>query len=279
MLIDIFLILVILLSLFILLWIIFSKFPFLARIEIEKIPEEGQKKLKFSILERKIREKIKKLNLKKFFVDKIEKLGKKILALEDKYLLEKQEKILRKEPLKVEQRVEFLIKEGKKSLENNDYLKAEKRFVEAASLDSRNPDIFRNLAKIYFGQKKFPEVEKNLKYVLALTWQSIKWWRKFKRKEEELPKDLVIKLVNSLIDLGAFYKKIEKERKAFHCFRKVLEFEPNNPKILDFLIESSIILKQEKKAEKYLAKLKEVNPENQKIKEWEKRIENIDLPG
>lgn len=278
MVIDIFLIFIAFISFLILVGIIISKFPLLTRIEIKKTPKEEQKKLKFFILERKITEKFKKINLRNSFRDQIEKIKERIFELENKYRQEKYEKILKKKPLELEQKIESLIQEGEKFLENKDYLKAEKVFLQASSLNPVNIKIFRNLAEIYFIQNKFSQAEKKLKYVLNLAWYSIKWWKKFNKNNENVPKDLIVELVNSLIDLGNFYRKTEKEERAFYYFKKALEFEPNNPKILDFLIEISIILNKIGEAKKYLIKLKEINPENQKIAIWEEKIKNLTLP-
>ncbi|MCX7778700.1 MAG: hypothetical protein N2259_00410 [Patescibacteria group bacterium] len=273
--IDIFLILIASFSFLFCLKIIFSKLLIPVNIEEQKNLKERQRKLKIFILERKIKEKLRKMTFKEFFQKKIENLSKKLIALESKYLKEKSEKILKKRPLALEAEVKSLIEQGEKLLATNNYLEAEKKFLEAASLSPVDVRIFKNLAEIYFIQNKFSLAEKNLKHLLDLTWQSIKWWQRFQRKKEGIPKDLVVELINRLIDLGNFYQKTENEKKSLFYFKKALEFEPNNPKILDFLIENSIILKKKEEAKKYLTKLKEVNPENQKISEWEEKIKNL----
>ena len=55
------------------------------------------------------------------------------------------------------------------------------------------------------------------------------------------------------------------------------EREPNNPKILDQLLELAISLGDKLLAGQTVRKLKEVNAENQKIVEYEKHIDSMKM--
>lgn len=276
MLIDIFLIIIIFVSLLILIRILISKFPILAKINIEEISKEKEKKLKLKILEKKVIEKIKKIGFNGLFAQSllgrgIKKIKDRILRLEEKYH-QKYSEIIKETPRELERRIKNLFRVGEKFLEKKDLESAEKKFTEIISFDPRNLGAFKNLLKIYLLKNNFSQAKEIAKYILQLNKQAIKWCSKFGR---EVSKEIIDEFVLSLTNLGLIYQEIEQRERATNCFKKALEYSPNNPRLLDFLIENSIILKKKEEAEKYLAKLKEVNPENQKIIDWEERIKDI----
>ncbi|MBI4449515.1 hypothetical protein HY634_00470, partial [Candidatus Uhrbacteria bacterium] len=51
---------------------------------------------------------------------------------------------------------------------------------------------------------------------------------------------------------------------------------PRNPKYLDFAIELAMMERNPRLATKYLTQLREANPENQKLEEFEERIAAVD---
>lgn len=275
MVIDIFLILVISASLFVLIKILVSKFPILSNIKIEHISKEKEKKVKFKILEKRFLTNLRQSRLKNLFVEFFkkccQKIGEKTRSLEENYL-KKYNEMVKEKPQEVEKRINQVFKEGEKKLEENNFQEAEKKFIEVISFDPRNLAAFKNLLKIYLTQKKYPLAKKIAKHILKLNEQAIKWWRKFRRKEEKIPEKLINELVLSLIDLGNIYQAINDYEQATKYFEKALKHNPNNPRILDFLIENSIILKKKEEGKIYLSKLKEINPDNQKIAEWEEKI-------
>ena len=57
--------------------------------------------------------------------------------------------------------------------------------------------------------------------------------------------------------------------------KKSLVLAPNNPKILDFLIEICIILRDKERAVDYLDKLSDVNPDNKKSELWREQLEEL----
>ena len=56
---------------------------------------------------------------------------------------------------------------------------------------------------------------------------------------------------------------------------RAIALESSNPKYLDFLIGLAILEGRKKEGRQYLEKLREVNPENGKIEEFEKRLEEL----
>jgi tetratricopeptide (TPR) repeat protein len=275
--IDFFLILIILFSLFVLIKIFVRKFPILSKIDLEKVSKE--KNVKFEVLERRIREKIKESKIKKWLNKNLNeiafKIKNKISNLEEKYR-KKYLKIIKDLPKELEENVRKIISEGEELMKKNDLEGAKEKFKEAILLDSRNVDAFYKLAEIYLIQRKFFRAIKILKHTLKINKQTILWWKIF-RKNEKIKAEIINQLAFNLFNLGTIYQQIGKNKEAIKYFKKALKYKPNDPKIIDFLIENLIILKEKKEAEKYLAKLKEINPENQKIPEFEEKIKTISL--
>ncbi|PKL72556.1 hypothetical protein CVV26_00910 [Candidatus Kuenenbacteria bacterium HGW-Kuenenbacteria-1] len=262
--INILFIFIILISFGIILKIIIPKFPRLSLIEIENLPKEQQVETKKEIiknrLERKLEEKYKKIlhflrflkpfneKIKKFF----SKLREKFLILEQKYIL-KYKHLIKKEPELVQDKIKNLFIQGKELIEKKEFKKAESFFIEIISFDSKNIEAYKQLAEIYFQQNDYDHTKEILYFIQKL--------------------DINNETVSA--QLGIIHKTLGEHESAINNFKKALLLTPNNPRNLDLLIEEYIIIKNQFLAEKVLKKLKEVNPENQKIKEFEERIKKM----
>ena len=72
----------------------------------------------------------------------------------------------------------------------------------------------------------------------------------------------------TLENLGEFQKALE-------VCQKAVDLKPNDPKYLDAMLNLSIISKKKYLALKMFDRLKDANPENQKLDEIKGRIEEI----
>ncbi|MEK7167147.1 MAG: hypothetical protein AAB732_01940 [Patescibacteria group bacterium] len=258
------LVFIILISLGIIWKIIFSKFSRLSLIEIENLPREQQIEIKKEIIQNRLEKKLKKIyekilyflrflkpldiKLKKIF----NKYREKFLALEQKYIL-KYKHLIKKEPELVQDKIKKLFIQGKELIEEKKFEEAEKFFIEIIGFDSKNIEAYKQLAEIYFQQNDLKHTKEILYFI-----------QKINPNDETIP-----------IQLGLIHKSLEEHKEAINNFKKALLLTPNNPRNLDLLIEEYIIVKNQFLAEKVLRKLQEVNPENQKIKEFEERIEKM----
>jgi Flp pilus assembly protein TadD len=77
------------------------------------------------------------------------------------------------------------------------------------------------------------------------------------------------------LDLASIYLALENPHRAFELAQEAAVLEPNNPKVLDFLLEVSIIMQDKEAAEKTLKQLQEVNPDNQKLEEFKTRVADL----
>ena len=188
---------------------------------------------------------------------------------------EKFNQLIKESPVEIEGRIEKLLNEGNQFLNENNLNNAEQKFTEVISFDPRNLVALKSLFKIYLTQSKLPEAKKMGEYILQINKQSLKWWLKFNKAKANAPENLISELFLSLINLGDIYFKLGKKDEAIKYYKMALAYHPSNPRILDFLIENSIILEKKDEAASYLMRIKESNPENQKITEWEEKIKNM----
>lgn len=256
---DIIPLVIIVLSLAAIIFIIIKKFPVLAAINVQSIKSEQEavkkEKIIASRLERKIVELGKFLYLilapvgraiKSFFGN----IYAKVSALEKKYAKKKEKPTA---PVDAPQQMKTLFFEAEECLKNGKMEEAEQKCIGIIALDHKNIDAYKKLGQVYLEQKNYENAYETFRHILKLK-----------------PDD-----VETLQDQGSLQKQRGENEEALANFKRAAELEPTNPKNLDFLIEMSIIVKNKDLAGDTLKKLKEVNPENQKLAEFEERIKSI----
>ena len=150
--------------------------------------------------------------------------------------------------------LESLLDEAHKAAENGKFKEAEKRYLEAIKLDSKNIEAYRGLGEMYATQKQYAEAKEIYNFLIKLNSVSVN------RKSDYY------------FNLSSIYKLEGKNSEAYNYALQALELVPNNPRYLDFIIDLSIIEGDKVGARKYVARLKEVNPENQKSAVWEEAL-------
>lgn len=258
---DIIPIVVMILSLAGIILIIVRKFPILAAIDTKSIKSEQEAEIKEKIVASRLQRKIVELKnaFKKIFLPVFSTIGvwfknfyNKILELEKQYVKRKPVTPLTQEER--EQKIKTLFFSAEEFLKEGNLNMAEEKYIEIITLDHKNICAYKKLGVIYLEQKNFDHASQTFQHILKLN-----------------PND-----VETLIDLALLQKQIGENKKALENFQKAVALEPTNPKNLDFLIEMSIILRKKDLAKRTLEKLREVNPENQKLDDFEERIKALD---
>ena len=121
------------------------------------------------------------------------------------------------------------------------------------------------MAAIYEEQKKWPEARQTYEHSLKIAKQAMK-------NNEGLKEVNISEIYFSL-------SFVEKEdgylEAALENIHEALEHEPNNPRYLDLILDLSIMRKDKELALVFLEKLALVNPENNKLSEWQDKILNL----
>jgi tetratricopeptide (TPR) repeat protein len=287
----------ILVCLAIILIIVLKKLPFLATFDVDKMPKEKSLETKEKIIDERVKRKFK------FFYEKISPLFKiisnlgqrkikqaqdKLKNLEEKYKNKKpKEALITKEEFEgFEKELSQLLIEAKELVDREEYAEAEKKYIEIIGLDAKNIEAYRGLGNLYFLQKNYEDAKQTFSHILKLNKMDDKAYAKLgKIAEQEGNFDKAKKDLLRSIDIEAapihYFElaevcfKMEKYKEALSNLNKALKIEPNNPKYLDLLVTVSIIIKDKNKSTEALNRLKEVNPENKKIEEFEEQINEL----
>jgi tetratricopeptide (TPR) repeat protein len=248
---------IVVLSLAGIIFVIIKKFPVLASINIESIKSEQEAIKKEKIVAERLSRKISSIGkflyalllpigkfLKKLFLN----LYTKVLEWEKQYGKKKSVSLSDSEG-----EIKTLFFEAEECLRMGKLEDAEQKCIGIIAIDHKNIEAYKKLGAIYVEQKNYENASETFKHILKLD-----------------PDD-----VETLLDLGELYKQRGENEEALANFKRAVEIEPGSPKNLDFLIEISIIVKNKDLAQKTLEKLREVNPENQKLAEFEERIKAI----
>lgn len=250
---------IIALSLAGIIFIIVKKFPVLAAINIETIKSEQEAVKKEKIVAERLSRKISSMGkflyalllpigraLKLFF----SKIYDKVLDWEKKYGKKKKNPISFPDS---EGEIKTLFFEAEECLRTGELEEAEQKCIGIISLDHKNIDAYKKLGAICVEQKNYENAFETFRHILKLN-----------------PND-----VETIFDLASLHRERGENEEALANFKRAVELEPTSPKNLDFLIDISIIVKNKDLAEETLKKLREVNPENQKLAEFEERIKEI----
>ncbi len=248
----------ILLSVGVIVLIIARKFPVLANIDVENIPEEKEKRFKEKIISNRLKRSVTMWSSKfirllrpiwQAMSDFLKWAFRKLHELKENY---QNEPILKGSG--TARRIDDLFGEMEELIKINDYEGGEKKLIEIINLDNKNIEAFKRLGLLYLERKSFNEAKETFKHVLKLT----------EGKEGEI-----------YFDLSLAYKEMGDPVNALADINSALELEPNNPRYLDTLLDISIINKDKVSALKAYKKLKEADPENQKLADLKKQIDEL----
>lgn len=285
-------------SLILILAMVIKKFPMLSMINTKAAPGEKENKIKNVLLEQRLKRKTVNLggsvkkNISPLFY-KAQALIKlwyhKIVELEKKYREEKK----KKSPLNLEEKDEkaekiiILLKEGEELFNRDEHKNAEAKCIEVLSLDKTNFEAYHLLGAIYLALKdyehakeifsfliKFNEKDDRALSGLGLVASSL---GNLKEAEEDLLASINYNhnKPSYYLDLARVYQALDQTDKALNCCQEALKLEPKNPKILHNLLQICLEAKNKGLAIRTFDRLKEANPENQKLDELKKQIDAL----
>jgi len=286
---------IIIICLVIIIIVVVRKFPQLSQLDVKTIPQAREEQAKKRIIKEKLerdllvqmRKGAKKLRplLNKLILG-FKNIFDRTLALERSYR-QKLEPKTPQEQEKVDVKTDDLVKAGVKLLAEEKFSEAEKKFIDALTLDANDTEAYQGLGELYWQQGKLKEAKQTFEHILRLNADSydahsylgnislkegnLEEAREHHQKSIELDSQAAV----HYLDLAEVCRQLDDLEEAFNCLEKAVGLEPNNPRNLDAFIDLSIMMGKKKEAREALRTLKEVNPENQKIKEFESRIRKI----
>jgi tetratricopeptide (TPR) repeat protein len=260
---DILPIITIIIAIVIILIIIVRKFPALAILDVESIPEEKEAKFKQQIKKQLFNRALgrrsggiakywlsigKKIN--DYFSGIIDNLNKKKRS----YLSQKRISFEQKE-----KKSKKLLGEIDEYLNQEDYEKAEEKAILILEFDKHNELAFEKLANIYFLQKKYDEARETYSFLLKL----------ISEKEDEAAQ------AGIYFTMADISQRNNNPKQAKEDLYQALKIDSNNPRFLDKLVQINIESNDKEGAVDAFSRLFEVNPDNKELAKYKETIENM----
>lgn len=294
--------LIILICLGIAAYIIVRKFPKLAALNVEELPQEKEDRKKKEILMRRATERVtalmkvvkergRGLPLRAWGTTALEHTRRGVGFLEAQYnklMAERHKKaVAQMEEGELSETIEARLRAAERLAEEERYEEAERAYIDVIRMDNRHAGAYRGLGKVYLKNGQHEESEQTFLFLLKLTphddsiyvklgqnaYQAGDRTKAIAYYEQGVAANQQVPLRH--FELADLYREDGQKEKAREEYKSAVELEENNPRYLDGLLNVVIDLGKVKEAKELLRVLKETNPENQKLEEFEERIRGI----
>lgn len=276
--------------------IIWRKLPTLAGIRIEATAKFQNEAKKQAILDQRLQQKLGTVeaaiarNAKRVFakgMSGMQRLRQNLVKMEREYRRKVMAQKSLDDPLALRSRVATGLADAQAAYEREEYARAEQLYVDVVSLDPKNADAYLGLADVAMAQKNYPNAREALQFVLKLRSSSDGAYSrlghiaseegKLAEAEADLLQSVALnaKVACTQFDLGVVEEQLGNQDRAAAALREAVMLEPANPKYLDGILEYALRQQNRTLAEENLARLREANPENQKIEEFAERIAQL----
>jgi len=263
----------------------------LANLDVANIPAEKEARFKERIISNRLKRNVIKwlVKLSRLFaplgcgVSNFFKLSlRRLDQLKSDYLT--REAV---QDINTAQKIEELFTQAEEFKKHGDLAGAESRYIGIIGLDSKNFKAFKELGRIYFEKKQYEEARQTFEHVLKLKKddediyenlaQIAQKTGNLNEARDEYLKSITINKQNAqaYFSLACVYRAMGQWAEAAGSLKKALRIEPASPKYLDTMLEISIMVKDKASALDTYRKLSEVNPENNKLAEFKKQINEM----
>ncbi len=281
-------------------FIVWSKVPQISNLDTANLPQEKTNRKKNEII-------LRRLDIKSH--ETKQKLGKKLKPLQAiwgqfqlkfRIYVGKIERLLHHEQMvktkqehsqlsneELTNKLKNLIQEGNQYLEVGSYDQAEQAFIGAIKIDAKSADAYRGLGETYLRRGAREEAKQTFSFLLQLEPNNdAVMVRLAQMAEEDNEIDQAIEyyqlavVANDALSprfahLADLLLKVGQNEVAKEAIMQAVELEPQNPKYLDFLLETAILCQDKKLAIDAFSKLRMSNPENSKLPDFKYRIDSI----
>lgn len=257
---NVILIVLLVLCVAVVVWLGVKKLPELRVVDPSSSKEAKAKELKHSILRKRLEriggERAAALQRNVLgpmgtgLQNAVRRVAGKLTAIERKYAERQKgggEKLHNPEVLRA------LVREAEELMNEERYEAAEKKLIEVVSHDPKNIPAYEHLGHLYLMTKDYAGARETFQFLTRLS-----------------PKDASV-----LASLGEVADAEGRHEDACGFYKQAVDISPKNPKYIDFYISAVIGSGDVHEATTALEHLREANPENQKIPEFEAMIEEL----
>jgi predicted Zn-dependent protease len=254
-------IIIIVVSLAVIVYVIIRKLPQIRIIDVNTIPKERERKVKEQLILQKFNRKggaklrsVSKKTSKA--VVAVSKVGRR--AVQKLYKMEQYYQKMKRSTSEGQHAygsevIKGLIDKAEKLIKEDEFIPAEKIFIDIISHNPKSVDAYEALGNMYIEAEQFEQARETLTFALRLS-----------------PDDASLN-----VSLAELEIELENHKGALEYLRKAVEKRSKNPKYLDFYIEAGLKAGALKDVRKGITALREVNPENTKIEGFEKKFQEM----
>jgi len=258
-------IVLILLALIVIFVLALRKFPQLAVLDVDNMPQEKEGQKKKEIIQKRLERDVEEASagVKKifsFFSSRLNIFHRWLEQLREIRARHEEQKQMAK--VSQAEKIAMLIRQAQdliKQEDNDSLLEAEQKLITAVGLDQKNMPAFLELGELYLKLKKYTEAKQTFTYV-----------RRLLELQDNLPQEAEVDFL-----LAQANQNLDNLDEALANVIESLRIEPSNPRFLDFMLEICLAKKDSLMAEETLKRLAEVNPDNQKLSDFAARIAEI----
>lgn len=273
-----------------LLGLVIRKLPIVRLTDPSRVAELKQSAVKQNLLEARLRRRLK--DILQALIRRVAPLGRfyhyvlkswtgRWQALEGKMEREVSERT----SLKATQAE--LVAKAHSALEAEDFAQAEALYLKAVQRNPKAIELYEGLGRVYLAARDYEQAREVFEYLadkgdatvsqLGLARVASGQGNLEEAQAQYLKSLALTNAVQPHLELAHILSDLGKPAEAWEHVRAAKELEPNNPKILDFYIELSIVNGHPMEAQQALDALREVNPDNQKIPEFSRDIRRLAL--
>ncbi len=251
-------VILIILSFAVIVFVVLRKLPQIRVVDVSSIPKERERQIKEQILLKKLK-RISGARLdfvaRRFvdFVKWVSRHGRRVV--QKLYRLEQYYQKLKRSSSDgahsyTEEIVRKRIEEAWELIKQDEFIPAEKIFIDIISHNPKSVAGYEGLGNMYIQNGQHEQARETLQFALRLS-----------------PDDASVN-----VSLAELEMKLGNHKSALTFLRRAIDKRPKNPRYLDFYIEQAFEAGSLKDARRGIKLIKEVNPENQKIAEFEERF-------
>lgn len=290
-------IILIVLSLGVIGFLIYKRYSEITLLDIDTVPEIREAKKKYELVKRRLAERSKAQGKKssetmlpfnvqwKRMQERFRNYVNYVAEELRKEKSTKEQEALEEMPVEAKkEKVQALIQDAERAIGEEEYEFAEKCYIEAARIHPHAANAYKGLAEVYLHQGQLHEAKETFHFLHQLKPEDDSVLLKLASiaEEQEDIKTAVDYYEQALLindshavrfaKLGELLGRLHQPQTALEAWHQAVELEPQNPKYLDNLIETAIMVEQKEIAQKYLQELRRVNPENKKITVFQDKI-------
>lgn len=245
----------------VLLWMFFKKMPELKRIDVDSLKQEQERLVKNRILKQRL-ERIQSSKLggvekaARKAGTEISRQGRRLV--QRLYKMEQYYQKLQKDSGQENDQygkevIKRLMDEADEFIKQDEFIPAEKKYIEIISHNPKCVEAYEGLGNMYIKNKQYDQARETLKFALRL--------------DEE---DASVNMSLAELELA-----LGNAKEALPIAKKAVEIRKRNPKYVDIYITVALAAKATEDIEKGIRLMKEVNPENRKIEEFESKLKEL----